>query len=121
MTSTAGRSPRLKSHTPTTDRPSPAEPAPVTAAGSAPKVAAEGVPSVLRPDPHPRPGREPIAWLHVAAPDRRTPPRGESWCACGRHVTAVGRDDVAALIETHTEHRAVCRLRHPETERSRAA
>jgi hypothetical protein len=36
-------------------------------------------------------------------------------------VTAVGREDVAALIETHTEHRAVCRLRHPETERRQAA
>lgn len=121
MTSARGRSPRLKSHTPTTDHPRPAVPAPAVAAGSAPKVAAEGVPSALRPDPRPTDGREPIAWLHVAAPDRRTPPRAESWCACGRHVTVVGRDDVVALIETHTEHRAVCRLRHPAIERSRAA
>lgn len=46
--------PRLKSHASATGQPSPAETAPPTAAGSAPKIAArQGALSSVRPDPHP--------------------------------------------------------------------
>lgn len=125
MTSTRSESPRLKSHTRTTDNPRPATSAPAATAGVAPKVAAEGVVSVVpavRPGPRAGDGRTPVAWLHIVAPpDRRAVPRGTSTCECGRTVTATGREQVLALIDAHAAHREVCPLRHPAQERRQAA
>jgi hypothetical protein len=53
MTTTGARRHRLKSPTTTADRPSPAEPPPAPAAGSAAKVVAEGVLPAVGSDPHP--------------------------------------------------------------------
>lgn len=122
MTGARGESPRLKSPTPTGDHPNPATPAPATAAGGAPKVAAEGVPSAVRPDQRPADGRTPVAWLHVVAPpDWSMPPKAFSRCDCGRYESARGRARVLALIQAHAAHRDACPLRHPASERSRAA
>ncbi|WP_329315661.1 hypothetical protein [Streptomyces sp. NBC_01262] len=122
MTTTEPR-PRLKSLTPTPDQPSTAEPADTPTGRSAPKFAArQGVLSSLRPDPQADDGRWPLAWLHIVAPPSwRAPARAVSHCACGRHVEAVGRDDVLALVEAHTAHRTVCPLRNPAPERRQAA
>lgn len=122
MTTAGAHSPHLKSLTPTTDRTGPAEPAPGPAAGGAPKVAAEGALSSVRPDPHPADERQPIAWLHIiAAPDWSMPPRAFSRCDCGRYESARGRARVLALIDAHTAHRDLCPLRRPASERNRAA
>ncbi|SHI06724.1 hypothetical protein SAMN05444521_3643 [Streptomyces sp. 3214.6] len=84
------------------------------------KVAArKGVPSALRPDPHRGDGRYPIAWLHINAP-RGAVPTATSTCACGRDRSAVGRDHVLALIESHTAHRDLCPLRSSQEGRAAA-
>jgi hypothetical protein len=114
--------PRLKSQPPTPDQARPAEPARTTVASSAPKVAAEGVPSAVGPDAHAPDGRRPIAWLHIVTPsDWQIPPRANSRCECGRNLTAKGRARVLALIDDHTAHREVCPLRNPVAERRQAA
>ncbi|MFF7153124.1 hypothetical protein [Streptomyces sp. NPDC008139] len=120
MTTTAGRSPRLKSLTTTPDQARPAEPAGAPAASGAPKAAAEGVLSAVGMGPRPADGRRPIAWLHIIAPSaREMPPRAVSRCECGRYLTARGRTRVLALIENHVEHRTVCPLHHtPEGRRT---
>jgi hypothetical protein len=114
--------PPLKSKTAPTTGPHPAEPARGPAASSAPKVAAEGVVTAVRPDPRPTDGRRPVAWLHiVTSSDWNMPPRAFSRCGCGRNLSARGHARVLALIESHTAHRDLCPLRHPAPERNRAA
>jgi hypothetical protein len=120
MTSTAGRSPRLKSLTGTPDGPRLAEPAPAGPSSGAPSVVAEGVLSAVGPDRQ-VPAQRLIGWLHIAAPaDRNGTARATSHCSCGRHLTAHGRPDVLALIASHHEHRTLCLL-HNAPERRRAA
>ncbi|MFJ6994771.1 hypothetical protein [Streptomyces sp. NPDC003090] len=109
--------PRLKSLTPAAGHPRPAGPAPADCGGGAPKVAAEGVP--FSSDPHTGDGRRIVGMLHITAPGRGAVPTATSVCACGRNRSAVGHRRVAALIEEHTAHRAVCPLRH-HTERTAA-
>ncbi|MGW2518709.1 hypothetical protein ACWC09_17175 [Streptomyces sp. NPDC001617] len=105
--------PRLKSIAATPDGPS-AAPQPVdTTAVGAPKVAAEGVRTALRPDPHTSDGRYIVAMLQVSAPYQATP-TATSQCLCGRHRTAVGERQVLALIADHTAHRDACPLRTPQ-------
>jgi hypothetical protein len=114
--------PPLKSPTaPTTGLQAAEQPGPY-AGGKAPKVVAEGVPSAVLPDPRPADGRRPVAWLHIVAPsDWSMPPRAFSRCDCGRNLSALGRARVLALIADHTAHRDLCPVRHPASERSRAA
>jgi hypothetical protein len=122
-------SPRLKSHTLTTDQPHPAEPADTPADRGAPKVAArQGVPSSLRPDPHPTTSRPTerlfvASWIWVTAPARRSgTPTAESWCRCGWHRIATGRTNVMCLQTTHAHHRdTACPLTHPIAEGRPAA
>ncbi|MFD8550376.1 hypothetical protein ACFV08_01950 [Streptomyces fradiae] len=102
--------PALKSPTPTTGHPHPAQPAPARGSGGAPKVAAEGVP--FSPDPHPPTGPSIVGMLHITAPGRGAVPTATSLCACGRNRSAVGHRRVAALIAEHTAHRTACPLRH---------
>lgn len=78
-----------------------------------PKVAAEGVPIALRPNPPRGDGRYPIAWLHIRAP-RGATPTATSRCECGRDRSAVGHTRVLALIDDHTAHRDHCPLRTTE-------
>jgi hypothetical protein len=85
-----------------------AEPAPTASGGGAPKVAAEGVLSAVRPDQQPGDGRCPLAWLHITAPGRGVIPTATSQCACGRDRSVVGRGKVHELIADHT---ALCPLR----------
>lgn len=119
---TAPASPPLKRLTGTIDQPSTAEPSGAPAGSSAPKVVAEGVPSAVLPDSRPADGRRPVAWLHIITPsDWSMPPRAFSRCDCGRNLSARGRARVLALIADHTAHRELCPLRHPASERSRAA
>ncbi|WP_327362907.1 hypothetical protein [Streptomyces sp. NBC_01296] len=87
---------------------SPAEPAPAPAGSGAPKVVAEGVPSVLRSDPHGDDGRQPVAWLRITAPGRGVTPSARSWCACGRDLFAAGQARALALIADHEQHRELC-------------
>lgn len=119
---TAAANPPLKRLTSATDRLSSAEPTGALAGSSAPKVVAEGVPSALLSDPHPVDGRRPVAWLHIVAPDDwRAPVEATSRCECGRYDHATNRRAVLALVEAHNAHRDLCPLRHPVSERSRAA
>lgn len=115
---TTPTAPPLKRRTSTSGRPRPAEPARASAGRGAPKVAArQGVPSAVRPDPHPGTGPRVIGWLHIVTPPYRdATPRATSHCDCGRHTTAHGRDDVLDLITAHHEHRTHCPLHTtPET------
>ncbi|MEV5441426.1 hypothetical protein AB0N23_02580 [Streptomyces sp. NPDC052644] len=109
--------PHLKSLTPTTSHPRPAEPAPARDGGGAPKVAAEGV--LFSPDPHRGDGRRIVGMLHITAPGRGAVPTATSVCECGRNRSAVGHRRVAALIEEHAAHRTACPLLH-HTERTAA-
>ncbi|GGQ12831.1 hypothetical protein [Streptomyces roseolilacinus] len=104
--------PHLKSLTPTPGYRPPAEPAPAPGGSGAPKVAAEGVRSAVRPELHPGDGRRIVAMLHVTAPGRRTVPTATSVCVCGRDRSAVGHRRVLALIAEHAAHRTTCPLRH---------
>lgn len=79
----------------------------------APKDAAEGVPSALRPDAWDD-GRRPVAWLHITAPGRGITPSVRSWCACGRDLFAAGQRRAIALIADHAAHRDVCPSRDQE-------
>jgi hypothetical protein len=92
--------------------------APRTAVG-AQRVAAEGVLSALRPDPHTGDGRFPIAWLHIVAPFGAVP-TATSKCQCGWDRSAVSRKRVLALIDDHTDHRNNCPLRTPQEGRTAA-
>ncbi len=109
----------LKSLPRTTTGPRPAIAAGATEGRSAPKSAAEGVLSALRPNPHQGAGRRPVAWLRIYAPGRATP-TARSWCACGRDRFAAGHKRAAALIEDHAAHRALCPLRNPQEGRAAA-
>lgn len=90
-----------------------------------PKDDAEGVLSALpftvltEDDSRADDGRQPIAWLVVRTPHRRTP-TAESTCACGRHCTASGHADVRALIADHEAHRDLCPLRTSQEGRNAA-
>ena len=113
--------PRLKSLTAPPTGPRPAEPAGAPLASSAPKVAAEGVPSAVLPDQRRVTQQRLIGWLHIVAPpDWRARVSATSHCDCGRHLTARGRDDVLALVADHAEHRAACPL-HNAPERRHAS
>ncbi|ARQ67496.1 hypothetical protein CAG99_00355 [Streptomyces marincola] len=91
------------------------------ATAGARKVVAEGVVSAVRPDPRPRDGRRPVAWLHICAPpDWQIAPTARSLCECGRDERAAGRARVAALVAEHTAHRDTCPLRTPAPERNAA-
>lgn len=120
---TTTESPRLKSHTPATGQPRPAEPTATPTGRGAPKVVArQGVLSSLRPDPHPTTPTDPelfvASWIRVTAPARRgSTPTGESWCRCGWHRTAAGRTNVMRLQTVHAHHRdTTCPLTRPATE-----
>ncbi|MFJ9027295.1 hypothetical protein ACIRQP_01970 [Streptomyces sp. NPDC102274] len=113
------RHPRLEGPTAATDHPRSAEPALAPSGSSAPKVAAEGVPTAVRLDPQQGDGRHPVAWLRITAPKGATP-TAASWCACGRDLFAAGHRKVLALIADHTAHRDTCPLRSPQEERNAA-
>lgn len=102
----------LKSRPRTESGPDAAAFAVVPAAVGEPAGVAEGVPSAVRPDPHPGDGRFVIAWLHISAP-RGAVPTATSRCGCGRDRSAVGRPKVQQLTSDHMEHRLVCPLRTP--------
>ncbi|MFH8870305.1 hypothetical protein [Streptomyces griseus] len=87
-----------------------AEPAPTVSGSGAPKVAAEGVPTAVRPDQQTGDGRYPIAWLTITAP-RGATPTATSICACGRNLFAAGHHKALALIADHTDHKTRCPLR----------
>ncbi|MFV2119634.1 hypothetical protein ACE14D_14780 [Streptomyces sp. Act-28] len=107
--------PHLKSLIPTTGHRHPAEPAPAPGGSGAPKVAAEGVRSAVRPDPHPPAGPRVVGMLHIAAPTwRGGDPSAVSFCACGRYETARGEHAVVALVTAHTVHRTACPLQAEE-------
>ncbi|QKW50946.1 hypothetical protein [Streptomyces buecherae] len=111
--------PPLKSPPRTTTDPRPAIAAGATEGRSAPKNAAEGVLSALRPNPRPSTERRPVAWLSIYAPGRATP-TARSWCACGRDRFAAGHKRAAALIADHAAHRALCPLRNCQEGRAAA-
>lgn len=110
---TTPAAPRLEGQpTPPTD-PNAAEPASACGGGGAPKVAAEGVRSAVRPDPHPPAGPRVVGMLHIAVPRwRGGDPSAVSFCACGRYETARGEHAVVALVAAHTAHRAACPLQN---------
>ncbi|MEU0040542.1 hypothetical protein [Streptomyces sp. NPDC006333] len=114
------RHPPLKSITTTPAIP-PAAPQPVdTAAVGEPKGVAEGVPTAVRPGPHPGTAGDPTPERPgIAPPVYRHPHDGGRWskrygdtptaafaCSCGLTDTARGADDVAALIADYDYHRA---------------
>ncbi|MFI5994343.1 hypothetical protein ACIBAC_21205 [Streptomyces sp. NPDC051362] len=84
-----------------------------------PKGVAEGVPTAVRPDPHPAAGPYPVAWLTICAPYQATP-TATSKCLCGRDRSAVGKPRVLALITDHEAHRDTCPLRTPQEGRAAA-
>lgn len=112
--------PRLKSITPTTDRPAVAEqPRHVRAVGAS-KVVAEGVPSVLFPHLGGPTPEQPGIRIH-AAPVYRSHYDGARWstrtdgaptaayaCRCGQTGTATGQSAVAALVAEYTAHKTTC-------------
>ncbi|MFF7699563.1 hypothetical protein [Streptomyces lydicus] len=100
--------------------PNSAEATRTPADSGAPKVAAEGVLSAVRPDPQQGDGRAPIAWLHITAPGHGAIPTATSICQCGRNRSAVGQRKVLALIEEHTAHRGNCPLRAVKEDRTAA-
>ncbi|MGW6404240.1 hypothetical protein [Streptomyces sp. NPDC055134] len=91
-----------------------------------PKNDAEGVLSALpftvltEDEASTAPGYGPIAWLTVQTPHRR-PPTATSTCACGRNLSAHGREDVLDLIAAHEYHRTACPLRTTTQEGRNAA
>ncbi len=114
--------PRLKSLTPTTTGPRPAEPAAPQADLGEPKGVAAGVPTAVRPDPLRDDGRRPVAWLHITAPPSwGVTPAARSWCTCGYERQAIGRAAVLQLVAAHGEHRTVCPLLNPMSEGRAAA
>ncbi|ARQ69971.1 hypothetical protein CAG99_14880 [Streptomyces marincola] len=113
--------PRLEGQPATPHHPAAAEPAAPPAAAGARKVVAEGVVSAVRPNPRPRDGRRPVAWLHICAPpDWQIAPTARSLCECGRDERAAGRARVAALVADHHAHPTACPLRTPAPERTAA-
>ncbi|WP_078946578.1 hypothetical protein [Streptomyces sp. NRRL B-3648] len=94
--------------------------APRPAVGDPKGAARKGVPSALRPDPHPQDGRWPVAWLCITSPRYGHMPTAVSQCQCGWNRSAIGHAQVAALIEAHTAHRDTCPLRHPQEGRAAA-
>lgn len=119
----ARRHPPLKSITTTPDGPH-AAPQPVDGpAVGEPKGVAEGVPTAVRPDPHPGSTGDPTPerpGIRIFAPPvYRHPHDGARWskryghtptaayaCSCGLTGTARGADGVAALISDYDYHRA---------------
>ncbi|MFE1871552.1 hypothetical protein ACFW9N_11700 [Streptomyces sp. NPDC059496] len=92
-----------------TTGPRSAEPTPTPDGSSAPKVAAEGVPPALRPDPRSDDRRRPVAWLHIVAPPSYSAsPSVRSWCSCGRDIFTAGLVRALALIDDHEQHRTLC-------------
>ncbi|MCX5391544.1 hypothetical protein [Streptomyces sp. NBC_00094] len=100
----------MKSLTWTPAQPGSAEQPITRPAVGASKVVAEGVPSAVRPDPHPATGPRVVGMLHITLPDRSTIPTATSRCECGRDMFAVGHHQVLALVADHTAHRALCPL-----------
>ncbi|MEU6945692.1 hypothetical protein ABZ957_10700 [Streptomyces sp. NPDC046316] len=126
--------PRLKSTTPTTDHSAAAEQPRHLRAVGAPKGVAEGVPSVLLPNPGDPTPHQPGIRIH-AAPVYRSHYDGARWskrtdgtptaayaCACGQTGTATGLTAVAALVAEYDAHKTVCTgARVPLTEGRTAA
>lgn len=110
--------PPLKSLPVPTDRTRSAEPARAPSGSGAPKVAAEGVLSALRPDPH-QPTQEPVFYgLHIVAePKWRISVTAA--CHCGYRRHAKGRAAVVPLIEDYTSHMKTC-VHHSSTGRRAA-
>ncbi|WP_024760170.1 hypothetical protein [Streptomyces exfoliatus] len=102
--------PPLKSLTPAPEQPHAAKQPVTRPTLGASKVVAEGVPSAVRPAPHPTAGPRIVGMLHITLPDRNTVPTATSRCECGRDLFAVGQRKVLALIDDHTAHRALCPL-----------
>lgn len=96
-----------------------ADPSRATASRGAPKVAAEGVLSAVRPDPQTvtvagiRPG------LEIRGMGRNGLPVADWLCACGHHERARGPAAVREL--THRVQVGHCPHRAPETNRRNAA
>ncbi|MFD7321394.1 hypothetical protein ACFV9D_09925 [Streptomyces sp. NPDC059875] len=112
--------PRLKSITPTTDRPVVAEQPRHLRAVGASKVVAEGVASALLPNPGDPTPDQPGIRIY-AAPVYRSHYDGARWskrtdgtpnaayaCACGQTGTATGLNTVAALVAEYTAHKTAC-------------
>ena len=78
--------------------------------GAAKVVARQGVLSSVRPDPRAGDSWYASGWLHVVMPPRSIP-TATSVCDCGHNRSAVGRHQVLALVEEHTDHRTRCPLR----------
>ncbi|WP_405838411.1 hypothetical protein OG528_12715 [Streptomyces platensis] len=103
----------------TTDHISLAEPARTPADSGAPKVVAEGVLSVVRPDPQTvtvtgiRPG------LIIRGLGRKEIPVADWLCSCGHHERAIGGDAVQEL--PHRVQVGHCPHRSTETDRRSAA
>lgn len=98
----------------------PAEPAATADASSAPKDAAEGVVTALRPDPHPGDGRRIVGWLVMRTPKPGGTPTVRSWCVCGRNLGATGYAASGQLIADHKDHRTTCSERAPQEDRRAA-
>ena len=113
------RRPRLKSITPTTTGPRPAELTLPQAALGDPEGVAEGVPTALVPDQRRGDGRYPVAWLTICTPYGATP-TAQSTCLCGWDRRAFGARKVLALISDHTGHRDACPLRAQQEGRTAA-
>ncbi|MEU6957556.1 hypothetical protein [Streptomyces sp. NPDC045714] len=107
----------LKSLPATPNTPQPANPAAARMTGGEPKGVAEGVRSVVLPDPHTvtvtgiRPG------LTVRGLGRNQIPAADWLCACGHHERARGRDRVTEL----TTRARVDHCPHTEQHRRNAA
>ncbi|MFF2381307.1 hypothetical protein [Streptomyces sp. NPDC058108] len=133
------RHPPLKSIPTTPDGPPGAAQPVDTVAVGAPKGVAEGVPTAVRPDPHPGtaggPTPERPGIRIFAPPVYRHPNDGARWskqygstptaacaCSCGLTGTATGALAVAALAADYDAHRSVCTgTVAPLTERRTAA
>ncbi|SEC16321.1 hypothetical protein SAMN05428945_2200 [Streptomyces sp. 2224.1] len=118
--------PPLKSLPATSDRPSSAEPARTPAGSGAPKVAAEGVLSALRPNPHIASERDEervFFGLHIVAPpDWRAPTSATAACPCGYQDNARGRTAILRLVEDYMNHKETnCPHYTGVTERRKAA
>ncbi|MEU4268166.1 hypothetical protein [Streptomyces sp. NPDC026092] len=112
--------PRLKSITPTSDRPAVAEQPRRLRAVGASKVVAEGVPSDLVPNPgDPTPDQPgiriyapPVYRHHYdgARWSKRTAdtPNAAYACACGQTAAAAGLQAASALVAEYDAHKSAC-------------
>jgi len=93
------------------------------------KAPAEGRPSTTQPGTQPHRqdelapgGVELMPGLHISAPPSWDAiPSATARCRCGHTGHARGREQVRALIDAYTRHRAACDGTAPETDRRTAA